>query len=144
MCLPTSAGHPESRGLASLQPTLFLSHCTAPPCPTLPMLLECDSSNYYFSTVLEMTQARPTSGHGQTIHPSQLTMLCYCQMACYSLSMKGAHLPLRKIPTVCKVPTGIRTAETLYILCHRLKTHLFRLHLGPCQEKGKKNILHLL
>lgn len=52
--------------------------------------------------------------HGQTIHPSPSTTLCYCQSACYSPTMRRAQLPLSKL-----------------IFHHRLKTHLFRLHLGP-------------
>ncbi len=34
-----------------------------------------------------------------------------------------------------ELPIDIRTAESLHIFCCRLKTHLFRLHLGPWKKK---------
>ncbi len=43
----------------------------------------------------------PTFRHGQTLHPSLSTTLCYRQTACYSLTARGAQLPLNKFTTVC-------------------------------------------
>ncbi len=39
-------------------------------------------------------------GHGQTIHPSLSTTLCYCQMDWFSFTVRGVQLPLNKITTV--------------------------------------------
>ncbi len=88
MCHPTSAAHPERSSRAGLQPTQVLQHYTTPLHNALAMG-GCSNliQDWYLPTMLRM--ALPP-GHGQTIHPSLSTMLCYCQSACYFLTMRGS------------------------------------------------------
>ncbi len=73
----------------------------------------------------------------KTLHHSPSTTLCYCQTACYSLTTRRVQLPLNKNHNCLlswqwnELPIDIRSAETLHIFHHRLKTHLSRLHLDP-------------
>lgn len=70
-------------------------------------------------------------GHGKTIHPSPPTTLCY------SLTTRGPRYWLTKSRLFAllaperqnELLVDFRTAESLHIFRHRLKTHLLKLHL---------------
>ncbi len=73
-------------------------------------------------------------GHGHTLQVRPSTTLCFCQMACYSLTTRGAAPTAQQNPDSLlswihndgtSSPTDFRTAETLHIF--RLKTHLSRM-----------------
>ncbi len=111
---PTSAAHPECSNPAGFQPIQVLSLDTAPPHPAL-ATGGCWNRIHDTNTCLLCCElARPIlhPGHGQTLHLSQSNILCYCQTACYSLTTRGAQLPLNKITPVC-CPVSTMVEQTL-------------------------------
>ncbi len=81
----------------------------------LPVATKFDSRHWYLPTMLRMAQAHPTprTWSNYILQPVHHTLL----------------LP-NNLLTLSELPIDIRTAETLHIFCCRLKTQLFRLHLG--------------
>ncbi len=144
MCQMTSAVHPECSSLADLQPTQVLPHYTAP----LHHALATGGCLNPIQTLVLAYRAANDSGpaHIQDIVKpyTPARRLCSATVnwpAMPSLWMvwdMGAQILLNKLrcgvlaPRLWnELPINIRTAETLHIFYCRLKTHLFRLHLGP-------------
>ncbi len=85
--VPSNLCH-SSKMQSGLQPTQVLPHFTA---TALPVLATGGCLNLIQDTGTCVPQCEWLwqilhSGHGQTLHPSPSTMLCYCQTACYSLT----------------------------------------------------------
>lgn len=84
ICHPNSAAHPECRSLAGLQHPAMASVGFSNPIQETD---DCPPRWEWHRPILH-------PGLGQTIHPSQSTMLCYCQTACCSL-FTAQHWPIK-------------------------------------------------
>ncbi len=139
MCRLTSAVHPVCSSPAHLQLTQVHSRYATPPPPAL-ATGGCSNPIQDTGTRLPCCKwLRPILHPGQTLHPSPSTTLCYCLMACYSLSARWVHLLFNKITTVCcpgstmvelvmGIPVLLSEPDHLTLLSN--KCQLFRLPNG--------------
>ena len=98
------------RSLHTSSRTIFWLICTAGIQPSQALLctlhwllvaVESDWGRWYWSIVLSMAPAAPTTRHSQTTHLTPSTTLRDRQTACYSLTTRGPQLLLNKILVVC-------------------------------------------